>query len=275
MRILKTQHKIFLETLSEEYKSYGKILIALSGGVDSCLAAFLGRKILGRDNAVAVISNSASLKEKDYAIAVKFCNDHDIRYEVIYTKELEDSNYTSNPINRCYFCKNELYITIRKLVDERYANYKIINGNNFSDLGDYRPGLISASEQEIYSPFISCKINKAVIRELAQYFNLEVWDKPASPCLSSRFPYGEEISIDKLKRVEHAEQILNDFGFDEIRVRSYGDIAKIEVPNNKLNLLKRMFQKVEIEIKKVGFSDCEIDNEGFVSGKMNRILNEL
>lgn len=275
MSILKTQHKLFLETLSEEYKSYGKILIALSGGVDSCLAAFLGRKILGRDNAVAVISNSASLKEKDYAIAVKFCNDHDIGYEVIYTKELEDSSYTSNPINRCYFCKNELYLTMKKLVDERYANYKIINGNNFSDLGDYRPGLTSASEQEIYSPFISCKINKAVIRELAQYFNLEVWDKPASPCLSSRFPYGEEITIDKLKRVEHAEQILNDFGFDEVRVRSYGDIAKIEVPKNKLNLLKGMFQKVEIEIKKVGFSYCEIDNEGFVSGKMNRILNEL
>jgi len=135
--------------------------------------------------------------------------------------------------------------------------------------------LTSASEQNIFSPFISCKIDKSTIRDLAKKFNLEVWDKPASPCLSSRFPYGEEISVSKLKRVENAEQILNDFGFDEIRVRSYGDIAKIEVPKNNLSLLNDMFPQIEKEVKKIGFTNCEIDNEGFISGKMNRVLNEL
>ncbi len=268
-------NRVVFEKLKSEYESYNKVLIALSGGVDSCLAAFLGRKFLGKDNAVAVISNSASLKAKDYQVAIKFCNDHDITFETIYTNELANINYTSNPNNRCYFCKNELYTELNELVQNNYIGFKIINGNNYSDLGDYRPGLASASEQKIFSPFISCRIDKSTIRELAKHFNLEVWDKPASPCLSSRFPYGEEISVHKLKRVENAEQILNDFGFNEVRVRSYGDIAKIEVSENKLSFLSQKFPQIEIEIKKIGFTDCEIDNEGFVSGKMNRVLNEL
>jgi uncharacterized protein len=275
MEFNNSQNKTVFEKLKSEYKSYNKVLIALSGGVDSCLAAFLGRKILGKDNSIAVISNSASLKDKDYQIAVKFCKDHDINYEIIYTKELDNKNYTSNPNNRCYFCKNELYTELNELLQKEYNDFKIINGNNYSDLGDYRPGLASASEQNIFSPFINCKIDKSTIRELAKHFNLEVWDKPASPCLSSRFPYGEEISVPKLKRVENAEEILNDFGFDEVRVRSYGDIAKIEVPENKLSLLNKKFPQIEKEIKKIGFTNCEIDIEGFISGKMNRVLNEL
>ena len=267
--------KTHLDTLYNEYQSYKKVLIALSGGVDSCLAAFLGRKFLGKDNAIAVISNSASLKDKDYQLAIKFCKDHEITFETIYTNELDNINYTSNPNNRCYFCKNELYTELNELVQNNYIGFKIINGNNYSDLGDYRPGLASASEQNVFSPFISCKIDKSTIRELAKHFNLEVWDKPASPCLSSRFPYGEEISVQKLKRVENAEQILNDFGFEEVRVRSFGNIAKIEVPENKLSLLNQKFPQIEKEIKNIGFTNCEVDNEGFVSGKMNRVLNEL
>lgn len=267
--------KSVLDKLSLEYKSYWKILIALSGGVDSCLAAYLGRKYLGKDKAVAVISNSASLKRSDFEIAIQFCDDHDIKYEVIYANELNNINYTSNPETRCYFCKNELYNKMSELVEKKYISYKIINGNNHSDLGDYRPGLSSASEQNVLSPFIKCEVNKTTIRELAKHFNLSVWDKPASPCLSSRFPYGEEISLEKLKRVEKAEQILNEYEFDEVRVRSYGDTAKIEVPKEKVELLEKLFPKIEIKIKNTGFLNCEIDKEGFVSGKLNRVLNEL
>jgi len=258
--------------LELEYKLYDKILIALSGGVDSCLAAYLGRQFLGRENAIAVISNSASLKEKDYKIAVKFCTDHDIKYEVIFTSELENTNYTSNPDNRCYFCKNELYDEMKALISKKYSNFSIINGNNFSDLGDYRPGLNSASEHDIKSPFISCEVDKEKIRGLAKQFDLSVWDKPASPCLSSRFPYGEEISLEKLKRVEAAEQILNDFGFEEVRVRSFGDIAKIEVSSKMLDQLNEHHSEIDIKLKSIGFNKSEIDNEGFVSGKMNRVL---
>ncbi|MCF6271160.1 MAG: ATP-dependent sacrificial sulfur transferase LarE [Melioribacteraceae bacterium] len=270
-----SEHKSVLESLQSEYQSYGKILIALSGGVDSCLAAFLGRRFLNHENAIAVISNSASLKERDYEIAVEFCKEHDIKYEVVYTNELEDSNYTSNPENRCYFCKNELYDTLNKLASSKYNNYNIINGNNYSDLGDYRPGLESATEQNVLSPFINCQITKSTIRELAFHFNLSVWNKPASPCLSSRFPYGEEISLEKLGRVEKAETILNEFGFNEVRVRSYGDSAIVEVPKEQVSQLDKLFIKIKEEIISIGFIDCEIDKEGFVSGKMNRVLNEL
>lgn len=264
-----------LNSLEIEYKLYNKVLIALSGGVDSCLAAFLGRKFLGKENAIAVISNSPSLKERDYQTALNFCNEHDIKFEVIYTQELENENYSSNPLNRCYFCKSELYEDLNKLIKKKYIDFTIINGNNYSDLGDYRPGLSAAKEKDAKSPFISCKITKDNIRNLAYYFNLSIWDKPASPCLSSRFPYGENISYEKLKRVEQAEEILYELGFEEVRVRSFGDLAKIEIPKNKLNELVKIFPKVEEQILQLGFSSCEIDFEGLVSGKLNRVLNEF
>ncbi len=270
-----SEYKSVLESLQLEYQSYEKILIALSGGVDSCLAAFLGRRFLDRENAIAVISNSASLKEIDFEIAIKFCKEHDIKYEVVYTNELENSNYTSNPENRCYFCKNELYDTLNKLVLNKYYNYNIINGNNYSDLGDYRPGLESATEQKVLSPFINCRITKSRIRDLAFHFNLAVWNKPASPCLSSRFPYGEEISLKKLNRVERGEIVLNEFGFKEVRVRSFGDSAIVEVPKEEIVQLEKLFTKIKEKIINIGFTNCEIDQEGFISGKMNRVLNEL
>lgn len=261
-----------LKKLETEFISYEKVMIALSGGVDSCLAAYLARKYLGKDRAVAVISDSPSLKRKDLYTATRFCNDHDIKYEIVHTNELDDPNYFSNPHNRCYFCKNELYDNLNDLTETKFSGFKIINGNNYSDLGDYRPGLNAADEQSILSPFIKCKVTKENIRELARKFNLSVWDKPASPCLSSRFPYGEEISLEKLKRVEEAESILNGFGFDEVRVRSFGDTAKIEVPSKNIAEIDAMFDDISDKMLSLGFSKCELDKEGFVSGKMNRVL---
>ena len=267
--------EIDLNKLKNYYKNLDKIIIALSGGVDSCLASYLGRKYLGKENAIAVISDSPSLKRKDFELAKNFCRENDIVFEVIKTTELENESYYSNPNNRCYFCKNELYSELQSLIDEKYNEYKIINGNNYSDLGDYRPGLKSAEENSILSPFIDCGIDKLKIREIAQSFNLSVWNKPASPCLSSRFPYGESISLEKLKRVEEAEEILNEFGFDEVRVRSYGETAKLEVEKSSIEKLKKKINNIEPKLIAIGFSNIEIDNEGFISGKMNRVLNEL
>ncbi|MBK7106271.1 MAG: ATP-dependent sacrificial sulfur transferase LarE [Ignavibacteriae bacterium] len=264
-----------LQKLKSEIKNYGRVIIALSGGVDSCLATYLCRKYLGKENTVAVISDSASLKRKDLNIAINFCNEHDIKYEIVKSEELKNENYSSNPINRCYFCKNELYDKLTNLATSKYLNYKIINGNNYSDLGDYRPGLKSASENNILSPFIDCEIVKKSIREIANYFNLSVWDKPSSPCLSSRFPYGESINEAKLKMVEDAEMILNDFGFEEVRVRTSGSSAKIEVPNNQIDDLKIHFKKIEEKLKELGYDNCLIDDEGLISGKLNRVIYEL
>lgn len=264
-----------LKKLKQEIESYNKTLIALSGGVDSCLTSFLCRKYLGKENAIAVIANSPSLKRKDLEIAEKFCKENDIKYLILETNELTNENYSSNPINRCYFCKNELYDSLQELITNKYSGFKIVNGNNFSDLGDYRPGLKSASENNILSPFINCKIDKTKIRELANYFNLSVWDKPASPCLSSRFPYGESITTEKLKMVEIAESILNDFGFEDIRVRSSNNNAKIEVPQEQIIKLKSIFHIIEQKIINIGFSQCIVDEEGFITGKLNRVLNEF
>lgn len=264
-----------LNRLENYYKKLGNIIIALSGGVDSCLASYLGRKFLGKKNAIAVISDSPSLKRKDFETAKRFCRGNDIGFEVVKTSELENESYYSNPNNRCYFCKNELYSELKNLINEKYAGYKIINGNNYSDLGDYRPGLKSAEENNILSPFIDCKIDKIKIREIAQFFNLTVWNKPASPCLSSRFPYGESISAEKLKRVEEAEEILNQFGFDNVRVRSYGETARVEVEKSNVEKLKEIIISIEPKLKLIGFANIEIDEEGFISGKMNRVLNEF
>lgn len=261
-----------MECLFRTFEGYEKVMVALSGGVDSSLAAYCARKFLGRENSVAVISNSESLKRKDFETAVNFCNEFDIHYEVIKTNELSNPDYSSNPSDRCYFCKTELYTDLKKLTEEKYKNYVIINGNNISDFGDHRPGMSAAKENEIKSPFITCAFNKADIRDLAKFYNLPVWDKPASPCLSSRFPYGEKITKIRLERVERSEEIMNSFGFDEVRVRSYGNKAVIEVPAGEVNKLKENFAEIEKQIISAGFENCEIDPEGFVSGKMNRVL---
>lgn len=265
----------YINKLKAEIIKYEKCIVALSGGVDSCLISFLCRKYLGKDNVIAVISDSPSLKRKDLNIAIKFCTEHDINYEIVRTNELENESYYSNPINRCYFCKNELYHQLNILAKEKYYEFQIINGNNYSDLGDYRPGLKSADENKVQSPFINCRIDKNTIRIIAKHFDLTVWDKPASPCLSSRFPYGEAISFEKLKMVEKAESLLNELGFNEIRVRYADNYAKIEVPKDQISSLKSHIGEVNEQLVQIGFYGCSIDEEGFVSGKLNRVLSEL
>ena len=246
-------------------------IVAFSGGVDSCLVAFLARKFLGKENALAVIADSPSLKRRDLEIAKSFCEQFDIQLEIIQTKELENPNYASNPVDRCYFCKFTLYDEL-KVVAENYPGTNILNGQNFDDLGDYRPGIKAAKEYKVLKPLADCNFSKIDIREMARYFNLPTWDKPASPCLSSRIPYGQEVTVEKLKQVEDAENMLNSMGFEEVRVRHYGDTAKIEVPANQLDLLKSNEAEIKKNIIDLGFEQCEFDEEGLVSGKLNRAI---
>jgi len=261
------------QKLKDWFRMHPRVIVALSGGVDSCLVAYAARKFLGKENAVAVISASASLKGRDLKDARKFCSDYDIELKVIDANEIEDPNYASNPIDRCYFCKSSLYKELNALIRKKFPEYEILNGNNYSDLGDYRPGLKAASEFHIFSPLAECEFNKEDIRELSQFFDLFIWDKPASPCLSSRFPYGEAITKEKLRMVENAEEILYDYGFHTARVRHYSDTARIEVPSDQINELEGMFDEIKERIIAIGFNLCEIDKEGFISGKLNRVLN--
>ena len=263
------QHK--LHQLEDWFALRKGSIVAFSGGIDSTLVLFLARKFQGRQNAIGVISNSESLKSKDFELAKTFCDDFDIQLEIIKTLELDDVRYNKNPENRCYFCKEHLFHDLQTIKD-KYPDFDVLSGTNHDDLGDYRPGLQAAAEYKVLSPMVDCDLTKEELRQIAKHFELPNWDKPASPCLSSRIPYNHEITREKLQQVEAAENILNDLGFRDVRVRHYGDFGKVEVQSNELEKLFAVEEQVIDQIKAVGFSDVRIDREGLVSGKLNRVL---
>jgi uncharacterized protein len=200
-----------------------------------------------------------------------FARRHGIPLEVIVTREMDNPNYTSNPDNRCYFCKHTLYTELDSF-RERFPGWVVANGQNTDYLGDYRPGIQAAREHEVRAPLGECGIDKQTVRELAAHFNLECWDKPASPCLSSRVPYGQEVTFDKLRQIEAAEAWLNEAGYPVCRVRHFGDTAKVEVPPERLRDLQERQDEHEAAFSGIGFAQTEIDPEGFVSGKLNRVI---
>ncbi len=266
---LKFEIKKKLADLEKWFANYKGSIVAFSGGIDSTLVLFLARKFQGRENAIGVISNSESLKAKDFKLAQDFCQQFDIHLEIIKTNELDDERYNSNPIDRCFFCKDHLYTDLTKIC-EKYPGYKVLSGTNYDDLGDYRPGINAAKKNEVLSPLAACNISKEEIRQMAKYFELPNWDKPASPCLSSRIPYSHAVTREKLRQIEAAEDILNNYGFEDVRVRHYGNYGKIEVQKEDLLKLKMVQNEVVSKISALGFERCEIDEEGLVSGKLNR-----
>ncbi len=262
-----------LDALERWYKARNGSIVAFSGGIDSTLALFLARRFQGKDKAIGVISRSESLKARDFAFARNFCQTFDILLEVIRTKELQDARYAKNPANRCYFCKQHLFTDIAAIATS-YPGFAVLSGANHDDLGDFRPGMEAARQLDVQAPFVDCKVSKGDIRALARYVGLPNWDKPASPCLSSRIPYEQAVTAEKLQQVEAAEEWLFEAGFSNARVRHYGKIARIEVPRDELPTLYAIQPQVASAIQALGFETCEIDEEGLVSGKMNRALGE-
>ncbi|MFY0626761.1 MAG: ATP-dependent sacrificial sulfur transferase LarE [Reichenbachiella sp.] len=262
----------YMKILEEWFLSKEKTITAFSGGIDSSLVLYLSKHFLGK-NALGCISKSASLKSSELDLAIDFCRKYDISLEVITTSEMEDENYLSNPSNRCYFCKNHLYLSVSAL-QKSYPNYVVLNGSNLDDLGDYRPGLLAASEHNVSSPLVECHIDKNAVREISKYLGIEHWDKPASPCLSSRVPYGRSINSKLLKEIENGEALLNQYGFTDVRVRHFEEEARIEVPTDEVPRLNDMFPLISNEFEKLGFPKCVVDQEGLVSGKLNRVLSE-
>ncbi len=259
--------------LRKWFDNHAGSITAFSGGIDSALVLYLSHYFLG-EAAIGCISVSPSLKKKDYAGAMAFCKQYGIRLEVIETKEIEDPSYVSNPADRCYYCKSHLYQDIALLASQ-YPDYSILNGTNVDDFQDYRPGIRAATEFKIYSPLADCDLGKSGVRRLAKHFNLPIWDKPASPCLSSRIPYGNLITPHKLQQVEAAEAILNDYGFLNVRVRHYGKTAKIEVPITDIDRLLDHHDPILRALQTIGFETVQVDEEGLVSGKLNRSLHHL
>lgn len=260
-----------LQLLEVWFKQRKGSLVAFSGGIDSTLVLFLARKFQGHDGAIGVISNSESLKNKDFKLAKEFCSEFNIQLKVIKTNELEDIQYSQNPINRCFFCKDHLFHDLQEMKKE-FVGFEILSGTNFDDLGDYRPGIDAAQKNLVVSPLVDCRITKEEIREIARHFGLPNWNKPASPCLSSRIPYNQPVTLEKLKQIEAAEDLLNRYGFEDVRVRHFGSFGRIEVQKEDLDKLLIMKDKVSNEIRQLGFEQVEIDEEGLVSGKMNRAI---
>ncbi len=274
MKILEPhlQHK--LDQLQEWYSKRKGSIVAFSGGIDSTLVLFLARKFQGKENTIGVISNSESLKKKDFQLAQTFCEDFDIQLETIKTEELADLRYNKNPENRCFFCKEHLFHDLQQ-VKEKHPDFDVLSGTNNDDLGDYRPGLQAAANYQILSPMVDCQLNKDELRQIAKHFELPNWDKPASPCLSSRIPYNHHITKEKLQQVEAAENLLNELGFSDVRVRHYGSYAQVEVQKGELEKLMAIENDVVERIKALGFAEVQIDREGLVSGKLNRVLQGI
>jgi uncharacterized protein len=271
MEAMKKDTEVKVLKLEKWFKEQAGSIVAFSGGIDSSLLLFLARRWQGRKAAIGVISDSESLKRKDFQLAQSFSTQFDIILEVIETRELEDERYNQNPVDRCYFCKDHLYTDLQA-ISKKYPGFPVLNGTNVDDYGDYRPGMKAAEEYEVRAPLADCEINKEEIREMARYFELPNWNKPASPCLSSRIPYAHSITKKKLGEIEQAENLLNSFGFEDVRVRHYGDHGKIEVRKEELPRLLEMKASVVEKIREIGFPEVIIDEEGLVSGKLNRAI---
>lgn len=261
-----------LEQLRALFAEMGQALIAYSGGIDSTLVAKIAYDVLG-DRALAVTAVSPSLLPEDLEDACMQAVAIGIAHELVQTHELENPDYAANPINRCYFCKSELHDTLKPLAGERGFPY-VVDGVNADDLSDYRPGIQAAKERGARSPLAEVGVTKAEVRALAKHLGLSCWDKPAQPCLSSRFPYGEEITIAKLQRVGRAEAYLRRMGLKQLRVRSEGDTARIELPAEYIKqfVLTTDLPTLVSHFQTLGFLFVTLDLEGFRSGKLNQVL---
>ncbi len=261
-----------LQQLRNLFAQMDSALIAYSGGIDSTLVAKVAQEVLG-EKALAITAVSPSLLPEELDEAQQQAEVIGIHHELIETKEMENPNYTSNPVNRCYFCKSELHDTLKPIALTRGYPF-VIDGVNADDLQDYRPGIQAAKERGARSPLAEVGITKTEVREITQQLNLPWWDKPSQPCLSSRFPYGEEITIAKLQRVGRAEVYLRQLGWNHIRVRSHGDTARIELSPDQIQnfVVNTDLQQLTEKFQELGFLFVTLDLEGYQSGKLNRVL---
>jgi uncharacterized protein len=261
-----------LEQLKSLLAGYGRTLVAYSGGVDSVLLAKVAHDVLGR-NALAVIADSPSLPRRELDEALEIAKQFHFPVRVVETREMLDENYTSNPSNRCYFCKSELFDELTKIANAEGWR-TIAYGENASDAGDHRPGAFAAKEFQVRAPLKEVGLTKAEIRDLSAQLGLPTADKPQMACLSSRIPYGEPVTTEALAMIEAAENVLRDAGFSEVRVRHHKNIARIEVGADELArfLDEELRESMAKALKQIGYAYVTLDLQGYRRGSNNEVL---
>jgi pyridinium-3,5-biscarboxylic acid mononucleotide sulfurtransferase len=262
-----------LEELEAVVAPYGSALVAFSGGVDSSLALAVAAKALSKESVLAVTSNNETYLPSELEGAKALALSLGVEHLVVNTRELDDPNYAKNPANRCYFCKSTLYSDLAKIAEEKGFRC-VIDGANKDDEGDYRPGREAAKELGVISPLSVVRMSKDEVRELAKFLGLPSWDKPALACLSSRFPYGQEITPEKLAQVARAEEFMRSRGYKQVRVRHHGEIARLEIGSDELEKAFKQREEISTELTTAGFLYVTLDLVGYTPGSLNATLKK-
>ena len=260
------------EQLRSWMRHTGSLLVAYSGGVDSSYLAYVATSEIGQ-NAHCALGISPSVSGNQREEATSIAEDFGFRFRIIQTEEFADPAYVANPSNRCYFCKSELFEKLKVLAAKEGIT-TIVDGTNFDDVGGHRPGRRAAEENGVRSPLVEFGFTKRDIRELSRKHGLPTWDKPASPCLSSRIAYGVPVTIERLTKVEKGESLLRKYGFREFRLRVHGELARIEVSPDEFDRIldRRIIRELSVAIQSLGFKFVTLDLHGYRSGALNEEL---
>jgi len=262
-----------LSRLKELISNYKSVLIAFSGGLDSTFLLKVASEVLPKDKVLAVTANSPTYPKDELQFSKKIARSLGVRQRIIKTAELKDVKFVSNPPNRCYYCKRELFGRLKKMASRSRLNF-VLDATNVSDKLDFRPGNKARQELEIRSPLMEADFNKDDIRKLSKKLALSTWDKPSLACLASRIPYGSRISSQSLVRINQAEQYLKRIGFEQVRLRHYNGLCRIEVLKKDIPRLINRREQIVDKLRKLGYNYITVDLEGYRTGSMNEVIKK-